>query len=134
VLAYPGLDRDLAARSIIRYAHAPILSRDDVLFLNENADAGRGHPDSPYRIPAYAADLGGLPPAIVVTAECDPIRDWGERYARRLREAGVQTTHTRYPGTMHGFLAQADHLARGRLAIAEIGGLLRAKFTHPLPF
>ncbi|MFI6792069.1 alpha/beta hydrolase [Nonomuraea sp. NPDC050383] len=134
VLAYPGIDRDLAARSMTEYAHAPILSRDDVLFLNENADSGQGHPDSPYRIPAYAADLRGLPPAIVVTAESDPIRDWGERYARRLREAGVQTTHTRYPGTYHGFLAQSDHLARGRLAVAEIGALLRAKFAHPLPF
>ncbi|MEU6720862.1 alpha/beta hydrolase [Nonomuraea sp. NPDC046802] len=134
VLAYPGIDRDLAARSMSQYAQAPILSRDDVLFLNENADAGQGHPASPYRIPAYAADLSGLPPAIVVTAACDPVRDWGERYARRLREAGVQTTHTRYPGTYHGFLSQSDHLARGRLAVAEIGALLRAKFAHPLPF
>ncbi|MGW4114038.1 alpha/beta hydrolase [Actinosynnema sp. NPDC004786] len=134
VLIYPGVDRDLAAPSITRYADAPILSRDDVLYLNALADAGQGVPDSPYRIPAYAADLSGLPPAIVVTGECDPIRDWGERYAARLREARVQTTLTRYPGVPHGFVLQADHLARGRLAVAETGALLRAKFAHPLPF
>ncbi|MET7897331.1 alpha/beta hydrolase [Streptomyces mirabilis] len=128
VLAYPGLDRDLGARSITQCADAPILSRDDVMYLNEMADSGTGYPDSPYRIPAYAADLSGLPPAIVVTADCDPIRDWGERYANRLREAGVLTTLTRYPGAYHGFLLQAAYLAKGRLAIADIGALLRARF------
>ncbi|MEU8820604.1 alpha/beta hydrolase [Actinoplanes sp. NPDC048796] len=132
VLIYPGLDRDLAAASMTAYADAPILSGDDVRYLNELADAGLGHPSSPYRIPAYAADLTGLPPAIVVTAECDPIRDWGERYATRLRDARVQTTITRCPGVHHGFVLQAGYLARGRLALAETGALLRAKFTHPL--
>ena len=70
----------------------------------------------------------------MVTAGCDPIRDWGERYAARLRDAGVQTTTTRYPGMYHGFLMRSDATARGRLAIAEIGALLRAKFAHPLRF
>ncbi|MEU6917377.1 alpha/beta hydrolase [Streptomyces olindensis] len=134
VLLCPGLDRDLGARSINECADAPVLSRDDVLFLNETADGGQRCPDGPYRIPAYAGDLAGLPPAIVVTAECDPLRDWGERYAHRLREARVQTTLTRYPGSYHGFVMQSDHLARGRLALAETGALLRAKFAHPLPF
>jgi len=134
VLIYPGLDRDLAAASMIRYADAPVLNGDDVRFLNDLADAGQGPPHSPYRIPAYAGDLTGLPPAIVITAECDPIRDWGERYADRLREARVQTTHTRYPGVFHGFVLQAGYLARGRLALAETGGLLKAKLAHRLPF
>lgn len=69
-----------------------------------------------------------------VTAGCDPIRDWGERYAARLRDAGVQTTLTRYPGMYHGFLMRSEATARGQLAIAEIGGLLRAKFANPLRF
>ena len=79
-------------------------------------------------------NLSGLPPAIVVTGECDPIRDWGERYANRLRDARVQVTVTRYPGMYHGFLMRSDATARGRLAIAEVGALLSAKFTHPLTF
>ncbi|MGC7101799.1 alpha/beta hydrolase [Amycolatopsis lurida] len=134
VLIYPGLDRDMAAASMSQNADAPILNRDDVRYLNEIADCGQGYPDHPHRIPAYADDLSGLPAAIVATAECDPLRDWGERYACRLRDAGVQTTLTRYPGSYHGFVLQAAHLARGRLAIAETGALLRAKFAHPLPF
>ena len=99
--------------------------------MHELADGEAGTPHDAYRVPAYAADLSGLPPAIVVDRGCDPIRDWGERYAARLRDAGVQTTLTRYPGMYHGFLMRADATARGRLAIAEIGALLRAKFAHP---
>ncbi len=91
-------------------------------------------PHDPYRVPAFARDLAGLPPAIVATAECDPIRDWGERYAARLRDARVQITVTRYPGVYHGFLMRSDATARGRLAIAEVCALLRAKFDHPLLF
>ena len=134
VLLYPGLDRDMAAPSITALADAPMLSRDDIVYMHDLADNGAGAPHDHYRVPAYATDLSGLPPAIVVTGECDPIRDWGERYATRLRDAGVQTTVTRYPGMYHGFLMRSDATARGRLAIAEVGGLLRAKFANPLPF
>ena len=134
VLMYPGLDTDMAAPSIAALADAPMLSRDDIRYMHDLANAGRPVPHDPYRVPAYAGDLSGLPASIVLTAECDPIRDWGERYAARLRDAGVQTTVTRYPGMYHGFLMRSDAVARGRLAIAEIGGLLRAKFAHPMPF
>lgn len=134
VLLYPGLDRDMAAPSIIALSDAPMLRHDDIVYMHDLADTGAGAPHDPYRVPAYAGDLTGLPAAVVVTAECDPIRDWGERYAARLRDAGVQTTVTRYPGMYHGFLMRSDATARGRLAIAEIGGLLRAKFAHPLSF
>ena len=133
VLLYPGLDRDMAAESMLALTDAPMLAHDDIVYMHELADVGAG-PHDPYRFPAYATDLRGLPPAIVVTAECDPIRSWGERYAARLRDAGVQTTVTRYPGTYHGFLMRSDATARGRLAIAEVCGLLRARFAHPLPF
>lgn len=134
VLLYPGLDRDMSVASIDAMPDAPLLTRDDIDYMHALADGGAGPPTDPYLVPAYAADLSGLPPAIVVTAGCDPIRDWGERYADRLRDAGVQTTVTRYPGMYHGFLMRSDATARGRLAIAEIGALLRAKFTHPLRF
>ena len=134
VLLYPGLDRDMGARSIIELADAPMLSLDDICFMHELADTGSSAPHGPYRVPAFARDLGGLPPAIVATAECDPIRDWGERYAARLRDARVQVTVTRYPGVYHGFLMRSDATTRGRLAIAEVCALLRAKFDHPLLF
>ncbi|ORA15476.1 alpha/beta hydrolase [Mycobacterium arosiense] len=134
VLLYPGLDRDMSVPSIALLADAPMLARDDIDYMHVLVDGDAGPPSDPYLVPAYATDLSGLPPAIVVTAGCDPIRDWGERYAERLRDAGVQTTLTRYPGMYHGFLMRTDATARGRLAIAEVGALLRAKFAHPLRF
>ena len=134
VLLYPGVDRDMAAPSVVGNHDAPMLVHDDIVFLHELADIGAGSPHDIRRVPAYATDLSGLPQAIVVTAELDPIYDWGERYAARLREAGVQTTLTRYPGIYHGFLMRSEATARGRLAMAETGALLRAKFANPLPF
>src|SRR5277367_781650 len=77
VLLYPGLDRDMTVPSITEMADAPMLGRDDIIYLHEMADVDAGPPRDPYLVPAYADDLSDLPPAIVVTAECDPIRDWG---------------------------------------------------------
>ena len=134
VLLYPGLDRDMDAPSITTFSDAPMLSHDDIRFMHDLSDTGSDAPHDPYRVPAYARDLGGLPQAVVATAECDPIRDWGERYASRLRDARVQVTVTRYPGAYHGFLMRSDTTARGRLAIAEVCALLRAKFDHPMGF
>jgi acetyl esterase len=130
VLMYPGLDNDLTVPSIKALPDAPMLRLVDIEYMHELA---RG-PDHPYAIPARADDLSGLPQAIVATAAADPIRDWGERYALRLQDAGVQTSLTRYPGAYHGFLMRSEATARGRLAVAEIGALMRAKFDNPLPF
>lgn len=130
VLMYPGLDKDLTVPSVTAMPDAPMLSLVDIEYMHELADG----PDHPYAIPARAGDLSGLPQAIVVTAAADPIRDWAERYAQRLQDAGVQTTLTRYPGAYHGFLMRSEATARGRLAVAEVGALMRAKFANPLPF
>ncbi|GAA2566192.1 alpha/beta hydrolase [Mycolicibacterium diernhoferi] len=134
VLMYPGVDRDMAAASVLNNPAAPMLLHDDIVYLHELADTGASAAHDTRRVPAYATDLTGLPQAIVVTAELDPIHDWGERYAARLRDAGVQTTLTRYPGIYHGFLMRSQATARGRLAMAEIGALLRAKFANPMDF
>lgn len=136
VLLYPGLDRDMGARSITEMPNAPMLTHDDICYMHALAHAGADADAEPgaYVVPAYAHDLSGLPQAIVVTAECDPIRDWGERYAARLRDARVQVNLTRYPGIYHGFLMRSDATARGRLAIAEVCAVLRAKFDNPVKF
>jgi acetyl esterase/lipase len=128
------MDRDMAAPSVLEFADGVGLTRDDLFYMHDLARAGCPQPTSGEEVPAYAEDLRGLPPAIIAVGELDPVRDSSERYAARLRDAGVQTTLTRYPGIGHGFLMQMNHLARARQALAEIAGVLRAKVAHPLPW
>jgi len=81
--------------------------------------------DEPYASPLRAKDLSGLPPAHVVTAECDPLRDEGKAYATRLQKAGVAATYVEYPGMVHGFTGMAMSIPMGRTAINEMGAALR---------
>ena len=80
----------------------------------------------PYASP-LRAELAGLPPALVQTAEHDPLRDHGERYVEALDAAGVPVRHTRYLGAAHGYVATATLTPRTSLqAVAEIAAFLRA--------
>jgi acetyl esterase len=76
--------------------------------------------------PAKAATLVGLPPAYVLTAGADPLRDEGDDYARRLREAGVPVTHRNFPGQFHGFFTMGKLLQQANVAATDIGAWLKA--------
>jgi acetyl esterase len=79
----------------------------------------------PHASPAFLEDLRGLPPALVITAECDPLRDEGEAYARRMQEAGVSVTETRYAGMIHPFLNMLGATSGAQKAVDEIAGAVR---------
>jgi acetyl esterase len=71
------------------------------------------------------ADLQGLPPAFVITAECDPLRDDGEAYAERLRALGIAARYKRYPGMFHGFMSFSSVLPEAAQAFEDAGAALR---------
>jgi acetyl esterase len=102
VLEIPVTDLTMSQPSIVENAAGPMLTRESIvsyigLYLSDPADA-----TNPYASPLLADDLSGLPPALVMTAELDPLRDEGEAYARRLAEAGVAVTLKRWDGQFHG--------------------------------
>jgi acetyl esterase/lipase len=76
--------------------------------------------------PARAKTLAGLPPAYVLTAGADPLRDEGDEYAARLKEAGVAVTYKHFPGQFHGFFTMGKLLNHANIAVTEIAAWLKA--------
>jgi acetyl esterase len=107
------------------------MTRADMEWYLEQYTAGSGADRLDTRLAPYRfADLTGLPPATILTAECDPLRDEGEAYAGRLREAGVPVTLRRFAGMFHPFYLYRDALAAAREAQDLISDQLRAAL-HP---
>ena len=93
-------------------------------YLSSEADAA-----NPYAAPQVAKDLTGLPPALTITAEFDPLRDEGEAYGQRLQAAGVNSTNSRYDGMIHGFFGMSAVLDKGKQAISEASAALKQAFA-----
>jgi acetyl esterase len=125
VLIYPATDFALTHPSH-REPETSILLTHSVIrwfrdhYLNGAADAHDWRAS-----PARASTLVGLPPAYVLTAGADPLRDEGDEYARRLKEAGVAVTHRSFPGQFHGFFTMGKLLQQANVAVSEIGAWLR---------
>lgn len=126
LLVYPVTDATLTHPSIDENAEGYFLTKESMLWFREHylGDGDRTDPRvSPLRAPAEA--LAGLPPALVITAAFDPLRDEGEAYAERLRAAGVEATASRYDGVIHGFFSMSDMIPEGKAAIDEACAALR---------
>jgi acetyl esterase len=112
VLVYPVTDCDLETTSYTDPANQLLLSRESMVWFWDHYapdPEARVHPDAS---PLRQVDLKNLPPAVVLTAEHDPLRDEGELYATRLVQAGVPVRHQRFEGQMHGFFTM-NHVLPG---------------------
>lgn len=110
VLVYPATDSDLDNGSYRDPDNQLLLTRDAMVWFWDHYapdPASRANPDAS---PLRAADLSGLPPALVLTAEYDVLRDEGEAYAERLRQAGVPVEFRRFEGQMHVFFTLVNVL------------------------
>jgi acetyl esterase len=122
-LIYPCIDPALDSASAHEFADGYRLTRANMRWFWSAYLAGK--PPTPEAAPATAGDLSGLPPALVITASHDVLRDEGEAYGARLRAAGVPTDIVRVDGTLHGFIRFAAWPAAQRTR-ALLGGALRA--------
>jgi len=126
-LWYPVIEADFETESYQRFAEGFGLTRDSMKWFWQQFLGDHSEPNE--ASPAYAKSHRDLPPAIVVTAEYDVLRDEGVRYAQRLRDAGIDVTHRPVEGMLHGFLHFAGlfdtGVQVGRELAQEIGQRLR---------
>jgi acetyl esterase len=132
-LIYPTIEPNFATGSYEAFAGGPGLTRADMQWYWRKF-VGDDHGVHDYRIaPSRATSHAGLPPAYVVTAGRDPLRDEGQSYVRTLRDAGINVEHDEFDSLPHGFLRMAKYSAATDAAVARtsrrIGQLLRSAKT-----
>ena len=126
VLVYPATDlTSFDTPSYREFGRDHFLTIDTIRWFVDHYMARPEDVAQPEASPALIADLRGLPPALVITAECDPLLSESEAYARRLKEAGVPVTLSRYPGVIHTFIGMLGAFEEARAAVGEIADAVR---------
>jgi acetyl esterase/lipase len=125
LLIYPVTDHRYDTLSYRDNADGYLLTKQAMVWFWNHYLAAERDGENPYASPLRAGDLKGLPPAMVVTAEFDPLRDEGEAYAARLREAGVPVKHRRYDGIIHGFFMMTGFFPEAVEAVGEAAAEIR---------
>lgn len=125
VLIYPALDYRFDSPSMIENATGYMLTTQAMKWYWDQYLGDESDLTNPYFRPLLATDFSNLPPTLVLTAELDPLRDEGELFAKRLKDAGVTSQLKRYDGLVHGFVLMQGFLPEAREAISEIAEFLK---------
>lgn len=120
VLIYPVTDASMTKASYTVNADGYLLTRQAMAWFWNHYLGSEGDGSAPYASPLAAPDLRGLPPATVITAEFDPLRDEGNAYAERLRQAGIPVRHQCYAGLIHGFFSMGGVFPQARIALDAV--------------
>lgn len=126
LLLNPVTDHDFDTGSYHEFADGHFLTRPQMHWYWDRYLPETARRDHPWASPLRAPDLAGLAPALVLTAECDPLRDEGEAYAARLAGAGVDVGLVRTPGVIHGFLNLGATTPKTEGVFREVAAALRA--------
>ena len=126
VLIYPATDFAMKTPSHSEPETSILLTHSVIKWFCNHYLSGPADIDNWQASPARAKTLAGLPPAYVLTAGGDPLRDEGDEYAARLKEAGIAVTYRHFPGQFHGFFTMGKLLNQANIAASEIGVWLKA--------
>jgi acetyl esterase len=126
LLIYPPTDFTAQTASSKENADGYFLTYEDMVWFRDHYLNSLDDRVNPLASPMLARDVSGLPPALIITGEFDPLRDEGELYGAKLRAAGVPVTISRYDGMIHGFLSFANAIEGGRRGVDEASAALRA--------
>jgi acetyl esterase len=126
LLIYPAIDFAMTHPSHSEPETSILLTHSVIRWFRDNYLNGTADVGDWRASPARAKTLIGLPPAYVLTAGADPLRDEGDEYANRLKEAGVPVTYRHFSGQFHGFFTMGKLLQQANVAATEIGAWLKA--------
>jgi acetyl esterase len=126
VLIYPATDFAMTHPSHREPETSILLTHSVIKWFRDHYLGGAADAADWRASPARATTLSGLPPAYVLTAGADPLRDEGDEYAARLKEAGVPVTYKHFPGQFHGFFTMGKLLQQANVAAGEIAVWLKA--------
>ena len=126
LLIYPGLGGDTSCGSYVSNAYAPMLTTAEsaMYFGLRTGGMARDSANDPELMPLKAADFSGMPPAFVVTADIDPLRDDGRIYAECLQADGVAANYRNEPELVHGYLRARHMSGRAAASFAAMGEAL----------
>ena len=127
VLVYPAVSPECSSESMVTNGAGYLLTSDSMRAMWDWYLGPDGDRNDAYAAIDRAADYSGLPPALVLTADYDPLRDEGERYASLLEGFGIETTLTRYDGMIHGFFGLREIVPDSDRAVAEVAAFLRTR-------
>jgi acetyl esterase len=137
ILIYPGLGGDDSKGSYVKHANAPMLTTRDLAFYKDIRTDGRDCSQDPSYAPLADSSFAGLPPTVIITAECDPLSSDGEAYRDRLLAAGGKAWWHEEAGLVHGYLRARHMAARARTSfgriVDSIAMLGHGEWTHSAP-
>jgi len=131
VLVYPVTDIGAETRSYRDFADGYLLTRESMRWFTNHYVKSPSEAQDWRVSPLRAASLAGLPPALVITAGFDPLRDEGAAYAARLVDAGGRVDYVSYGGMIHGFMPMGRLIDTGNRAISHVAASLRQELSRP---